>query len=327
MAGIKAFRKIQLGKETTAGTAVAATAIWRGIGTIKDDLTTVFPVEDIGILGGVTRSYIPKTLATLMLEAIEATYEQLPYLFECGIEHVVTPTTDAAGYAYAYTMPVASTDAHVTTDLQTFTFEGGDNQQAEEFAYGFATNITLAGAAGEAVKMSATIQGRQVGTSTFTAALAIPSVEEILVSKGKLYIDPTTDTIGTTQISNSMLDFTLNIATGWTPVWTADGAIYFSFIKQTAPVITLNITFEHDTSSVAEVANWRAGTPVQIRLNFDGTSSKELTLDMAGLWHPFDKLGERDGNDILGGTFNVRYDSDAALFFEAVVCNANASIT
>ena len=50
MAGIRALRKLQYGKETTAGTAVAATAVWRGIGTIQDNLETVFPAEDIGIL-------------------------------------------------------------------------------------------------------------------------------------------------------------------------------------------------------------------------------------------------------------------------------------
>jgi len=36
MPGIKALRKIQLGKETVAGTIVAATDIWRGMGTLQN---------------------------------------------------------------------------------------------------------------------------------------------------------------------------------------------------------------------------------------------------------------------------------------------------
>ena len=36
--GIKALRKIQLGKEAVAGTALAADILWRGLGTIQDDL-------------------------------------------------------------------------------------------------------------------------------------------------------------------------------------------------------------------------------------------------------------------------------------------------
>ena len=46
MAGSRALRKIQLGKETTAGIAVAATTLWRGMGTVKDNREVVFPEED-----------------------------------------------------------------------------------------------------------------------------------------------------------------------------------------------------------------------------------------------------------------------------------------
>ena len=322
--GIKALRRIQMGKETAPGTAVAASAIWRGIGTIQDNLTTVFPAEDVGILVGTDRNYIPKAEAMLALAETEATFEQLPYLFEAGIRHV-TPSTDTPGYKYEYIVPVASTDSLASTDLQTFTFEGGDNAQAEEFAYGFARTITLSGTAGQAVMMGAEIVGRQVAPSTFTASIAIPTVEEILMSKGKLYIDAAGGTIGGTQKSNTLLDFSLSISTGWIPVYTADGNIYFSFAKPTAPEVMLSLTFEHETSSIAEIAAWRAGTARQIRLKFDGASSKYLTLDMAGKWESFDALGDQDGDDIVTGVFRARYNSTAAKYFEAVLVNETAA--
>ena len=50
MAGVKALRKIQIGRESTAGTAVPATEIWRGEGAGEDQRTVVFPVEDVGYL-------------------------------------------------------------------------------------------------------------------------------------------------------------------------------------------------------------------------------------------------------------------------------------
>ena len=37
MPGVKALRKIQIGQETTAGTAVVATTIWRGEGVLQDE--------------------------------------------------------------------------------------------------------------------------------------------------------------------------------------------------------------------------------------------------------------------------------------------------
>jgi hypothetical protein len=40
---------------------------------------------------------------------------------------------------------------------------------------------------------------------------------------------------------------------------------------------------------------------------------------MAGKWDNFNKIGERDGNDIVEGTFRARYNSTAARFFQAIV--------
>lgn len=325
--GIKAFRKIQLGQETTAGSSVAATAIWRGIGTIEENIETVFPNEDIGKLPGVTRSYIPKTMATLSLEPTECTYEQVLYLLEGGIQ-LATPTSDTPGYKYIYTMPIDSSDILDTTDLRTFSVEGGDNNEVVGFAYGFVTDFTLSGNAGEALMMSGTMVGRQASTDTFTASISIPSVEEVLFSKGKLYIDNVTASsdLGKTQITNTLLAADLNVNTGWTPVFSADGNIYFSFIKQVQPEVVLNVTFEYNTSAVAEIALWRAGTARQLRLKFDGSSSKYLQIDMAGKWEKFDKIGERDGNDIITATFRARYDSTCDRFFVVTVGNALSAL-
>jgi len=327
MAGIKALRKLQMGKEATAGTAVDATSIWRGIGTIQDNLETVFPQEDIGILPGTDRQYIPRVEALLSLENTEATFEQLPYLFEMGVENV-TPTTDANGVGiFTYTMPIETTDINTSTDLATYTWEGGDNQQAEEFAYGFVRSFNLSGDAGQALMMNAEVVGRQVSTSTFTGSLSIPTVEEILFSKGKLYIDPTSTYPATTQKSETLLNMNLAVNTGWTPVYTADGNLYFSFVKQAMPEVTMAITFEHDATSVAEIAAWRAGTARSIAVEFAGSSTaKYLKLRLVGKWDNFEKIGERDGNDIVTGNFRARYNATASAFFTTIIGTNLASL-
>lgn len=318
--GRKSCRRIQIGLETTPGTAVAATTYWRGTGTLDNNQTTVFPEEDVGIFGGTDRNYIPKVEAGITLESVPATYQQLPYLFEMGIEHA-TPTTDEgdAYYEYLYTMPLSCTDLHESTDLGTYTIEAGDNIAAEEFAYGVARSITLSGRASEAVMMSAELFGREVSTSEFTDDLSIPSVTEILMSHGSLYIDDADGTIGTTAISNTLLDMNLSINTGWRPIYTAEGNKYFSFAKQGMPEIICTLTFEHNATAVTEKANWNSLTARLLRLKFDGGSGYELYLDMAGKWDNVSKLGERDGNNILTFTFRVRYNSTAAKYFSALV--------
>ena len=319
MAGIRALRKIQLGKETTAGTKVGADIIWRGTGSIHDNMDLVFPTEDIGMLVPVGRSYISRYEAGLTLDATEATFEQLPHLFEMGIESV-TPT-GTTSFTYTYVMPFASTDLVASTDLATYTVEGGDNVAEEEFGFGFVRSMSLTGSAGQALMMSAEIVGRQVESGTFTAGVAIADVEEILFSKGKLYIDNVGAFPATTPISNQLLGMSLSINTGWLPVYTADGNLYFSFIKQTTPEVTLQITFEHDTTAVAEKAAWRAQTPRIISLLFTGTDGKSLAIDIAGKWASFDVLGEQDGNDIVSGTFVGYYNSTVGGMFQVAIAN------
>jgi hypothetical protein len=74
----------------------------------------------------------------------------------------------------------------------------------------------------------------------------------------------------------------------------------------------LNVTFEHNATAVAEIAAWRAGTARQIRLQFDGSGSKYARFDMAGKWEKFDKIGEKDVNDNVTGTFVACYDTTAS---------------
>lgn len=326
MAGIKALRKIQLGKETVPGTKVAADIVWRGTGVIHDNMDLVFPTEDIGMLVPAGRSYVARYEAGLTLGDNEATFEQLPHLFEMGIESV-SPTTDSNGvYTYTYVMPYASTDLVSSTDLATYTIEGGDNAGEEEFGYAFARSISLTGSAGQAVTVSAELVGRQVEPGTFTANVAIADVEEILFSKGKLYIDDVKAFPATTQISNQLLGMSLSINTGWLPVYTADGNLYFSFLKQVSPEVTLQITFEHDTTAIAEKVNWRAGTARIIRLTFDGTGNRKLAIDIAGKWQSFDVLGEQDGNDIVSGTFVGMYNSTVGNIFQAAITNTLSAL-
>lgn len=324
MAGIKALRKIQMGRETTPGTKVDADIVWRGTGSIHDNMELIFPKEDIGMLVPAGRSYVARYEAGLTLDEVEATFEQLPHLFEMGIESV-TPT-GTTSFTYTYVMPFASTDLVASTDLATYTVEAGDNVAEEEFAFGFARSIQLTGSAGQAVMMSAEIVGRQVEPGTFTTGIALQTVEEILFSKGKLYIDNVKAFPATTQISNQLLGMSLSINTGWLPVYTADGALYFSFIKQTTPEVTLQITFEHDTTAVAEKAAWRAQTPRIIRIKFDGSDGKSLAIDIAGKWESFDVLGEQDGNDIVSGTFRGTYNATVGGMFQTAITNTLSAL-
>ncbi len=332
MAGRKRLRFIQLGQEATAGQEANATAIWRGTGVMTDETEVQFVEEDVGYLPGTDRTMITKVGGTLELDETPATFEQILYLLDAGVDNVAGVQDGTGPYVYTYTFPETASD---TMTIKTYTVEAGDDQQEEQFLYGFVEAFSLGGTAGESLNMSGTFRGRQVATGTKTAALSLVDVEEIPFSKGKLYIDAADTAHGTTQKSNTLLEASLEVDTGWRAVHTGDGNLYFTFLKNVGPEVTLDITFEHDASAVAEIAAWRAETPRLIRLEFTGSTvaggstftAKTLRIDLAGKWETFEALDERDGNDIVTGTFRARYNATSGKFAEIVVANSLSAIT
>ena len=325
MPGVKALRKLQLGAESPAGTAVAATTIWRGLGTIEDDREIVMVDEDVGVVAPTDRAYVPRVHALLEMEEIEATFEQLPYIFDAGIK-TVSGVSDGSGTGYTWTYPFSTTSQNT---LMSYTIEGGDDQQAEEMEYALVQQFTLSGTVGEALKMSAQWMGRQVANSTYTGALTIPTVEDILFGKTSLYIDASGGTIGDTQVSSTLLDMSLDVNTGVIPVFAADGELYYSTTKIRDMEIVLNTTYEHNASAVGQKTIWRGPTKRLIRLETTGDalttsgthSTKKLRIDLAGFYSDWSKLGENDGNDIYEVEFTGRYSSADSLFCEILVVN------
>ena len=331
MPGTKKLRKIQMGRESTAGDAVVATTIWRGLGVPDDLCKTEFAEEDVGYLSGVDRTYMPQLLAGLAMEAVPATFEQIVHILEAGIK-TATPTSDGAGTGriYAYAFPTTAKNT-----IKTYTLEAGDDQAAEEMEYCYVESFKLSGKAGAALMMSAEWRGRQLSTTSFTTGLSLVVVEEILFSKSTIAIDAVSGSIGATVKSSTLLSADLDVKTGWTHVFTGDGQLYFTFAKSTEPEVTLDITFEHDATSVAEKVIWRAQTPRLIRLKVQGSALssagttytyKTLIIDLAGKWEKFDKIGEQDGNDIIKAKFRGRYNTTGAQFATITVVNELASV-
>lgn len=336
MTGIEGGRKIQIGKEVTPGTAVAATAIYRGKGLPEDQRVVTFIDEDIGMVSGVDRTGVAQLMGHFTFEPTPATFEQTPYIFEGGIDAVTTGAADGAGSGkiYEYAMPTA---APTTNALKTFTLEGGDDQQAEEIEYSFVQSFKLSGKPGEFLMASAEWAGRQVSPTTFTGGLTLPTIEAIPFSMGRLYIDDVSGTIGSTLTSATFMGMELAVKTGWVPVMAGDGQLYFTTLKHVREEmeVVLNITFEHNATATAEKANWRNQVARQIRLQWLGPALatagtahtyKTARIDLAGKWEKFEKIGSQRGNDVINGVFRARYNATAALFAEFLWVNELASL-
>ena len=177
-------RYIQLGRETNAGTAVAATTIWSGPATnIKDEHKVTFVNEQRGRMSPSSKVYSPALGATIAFPNTEATFEQLNHVFEAGIK-AVTAAADGAGTGKVYAYPLPTTAA---LTQKTYTIEAGDGQQEGEMEYSFVESFSLAGKGNEAVMVASKWRGRQLTASTKTGSLIVPVVNEIV--KWVLYLE------------------------------------------------------------------------------------------------------------------------------------------
>lgn len=319
-------RRIQLGSESTAGTAVAATARWRGPASqIDAGLDVRKPEENVGLLVDTERNYIPSVLAMLDFPECEATYEQLPYLFEAAIKKIGTGAADGTGtgkiYSYGYDETAGQT-------LQFYTIEAGDNNQAHEMEYSFPTEISLKWAARDGLRVSSKWSGRQRTATTFTGSLALPTVEEILAPK--IYVDDAGGTIGTTQLTGTLVGYELKIATGLVPVFTGEGLTTFTAVKQTKPAITLRMTYEHDANATAEYAKLTAKTTRLVRILHEGSAltqgtgayaKKTCRFDIAGRYFSFSPYEDQDGDNQITVELQAGYNTAADLFFAATIVN------
>lgn len=324
--GVTALEKTLIGVEFLAGSSTdAPTTHWRGVGKVKDRREVVFPPERVGRIGGTTRSYIPRTGGEVTLEG-DATFEQLPYILNAGIYNTTGTTDTGSGYIYTWNVQSASTDLLSTTDLGTLVIESGDNNEVEIARFGFVREFTLAGTQGQGMTVAATLETRAPSTSASFTSVGSTDLENpaecILVSKVALYIDDSTGTIGSTQYSETILDFSIKHTTGWVALPARDGRLDFSNIKHIDDEIMLEVTFEHNGNASIEKAKWRAETERAIRLQWTGTtltssgahSTKTFRADMYGKWTSFgaEGLEEQDGDNIYKGTFRVAYSPFAA---------------
>jgi hypothetical protein len=330
--GVRKLRKIQGGAESPAGTVHAATWIWRGTGTIEDKITIVQPDENVGYLVDVERPYIPTTEAALTMDPIEATYEQLPYIQLAGIDGTVTGVRDGgSANGYIRTSILATDTVKVP---QTYTLEGGDNAGAERFAYGFITDFELSGVQKEAWKMTANWIGRQVAPQAFTGGLTLQTVEPILFGLSTLYLDDLSGVAAaTTAVSSSLIGASIKVNTGLIASYAANGQIYFDKADQVAPSATIDITFIHNTSSIAEKAKMRGATGRMMRIQSLGSAlggtptiypNKAMIIDAAGHWEKFTKIDESNGQDVVTGTFHAAFSTIPTpdLFFQIITVNA-----
>ncbi len=320
---------IQLGRETTAGTAVASTVIWRGPATDIEDTQVVMEPgveENVGLLVPTERKYIAQLGAALSIPETEATFEQIPHVFEAGIKTVSTSGTTGAWVRSGYTPGTNAANTIKTYTLESGNVIAGDGNEME---YGFVESFTLSGKTGEAWKVASNWRGRQKTVAALTGALSLISVEEMLFGNTSFFLDATGGTVGSTQKTGVLLEASIQVNTGIQGVFAADGTLYFTAHKIVPPSLEFTITIELETTAglvAAERAFWKSQTTRLFQLSVAGSSSRAAVMKWAGKYTSVGSYQNSNGNTTVQLSGKAIYSSTDSLFFDFSVTNAIAAL-
>lgn len=322
------FNKVQAGVESTPGTPVASTFIFRGaFAGAKDESTRKRVEEQVGQYIPTGQVIMPWQLARLSMPAMPFTFEQSPHILEASVK---TATPGAGpGYKRTYNAPITTAP---TTKF--YTIEAYNTEATADFRkmpHAYVEEWTLSGKSGEEWMIAPNWVGRRLETGTPTALTTLVSTEIALFSKTKLYIDAVGGTIHTTQKLGVLMGAELKYTSGIMYVPVGDGTLFYSAVKYGQPALTYSITLELESTSVVAAERAILETVPQpnrlLSLDCAGSSAnKNLRIDWSGRHTVIGDYTNQDGNTVVTIDGEVSYDSGAAMFMSVIVDNALATI-
>ena len=208
--GELALKKIQGGLETVRGTAVVATRNIYGKMTITRLQPRRFANEDRGVFTKYFRAN-PKLIdAGFKLES-DVTFEDLPYFLETVIQGGISPTgSSAQGFIWTY-------NPDMTSDLlKSRTYYAGDDTVQWRGAFGVSDKLDITIGLEDAItfELEGFVQDWVPVTSGFlTTGFSAPgfqnlsdrTVESVMGYQTKLFVDPPSNPVGTTQRSGKFI--------------------------------------------------------------------------------------------------------------------------
>lgn len=333
MPGTRLFTYLQIGKETAAGTTVAATRMLYpdGAGMINVDRFQQYAGGNRG-----TRSNIVATTQAGIAV-------QIPYKTQSdvglGFDEIIYMGSQIKGGATAVGAGADRTWTHAPNQTsanaqETFTLEVGDETQEFEGGYGAAS----------AFRISADVTGhgltqgeidwfvRQPVKSTKTALTAVTPVKIPAYLWKVRFAASQAGLAGASDVANFLRSFALEVQTGLTPQFYMDGNAYFGQTVESMPIGgTLDLVVDSTAQAVSQFYDKAAADTVDfIQLKAIGPvlggSFYSEAIQLAVLYEEPEIIsGDVDGVNTYKVTAHIAYDPTWAQSISMVtVCSATA---
>ena len=300
---------VQIGVETTPGTAVAASKLLQALNiepAIKIKTQTFRP------LGGkfTTIAAPGEDYVEAKISGDVACYNHLAYLLSSVLAYAA-PVQQGTTTAYLWTFTPAQS---VEDTIKTFTVEQGSSVRAGKFTYGLVTEFGLKFDR-EKIEVSGSMLGQAYQDGiTMTASPTAIAVQPILPTALDVYLDSTSGGIGTTKLTRA-LSGEFSISDRFGPLWTLNSTVdgFAAHVEQ-APKAQLKLLVEADAVGMEPLMAMRAGDRRYIRLKAIGPLIADpyyytFQLDLCGVVSDVGEFSDEDGVYAIEWTFDVAYDS------------------
>jgi hypothetical protein len=307
---------VQIGVETTPGTAVPANKRLQSIGIAIGAKVDSKEFTPIG------QKY--PTLAVVGKEWSEAEltgqpcYTELPYIFSSLMSTAtsVTQTLDSATPTGGYVWTFDSNSFGEDTP-KTYTIEQGSAARAHKITNALIPEFSLDWSR-EEVKIGGSVLGTALQDGiTMTSSPTLLAQIPVRPTQFSVYLDDTAAGLGGTKLTRA-LKGNVKISDRYSPLWVVDAA-QASFVNtvETAPKFEFTLMQMADAAAMANLTTMRNGAPKFLRLEAVGptiytggiTVKHTLRMDLCGQIKDIDPFEDADGVYAINWTFLTTTDS------------------
>lgn len=316
--------RIQVGKEVTAGTGVAATRIGYletvSINKSRSNRTHRFKTgrrdNQMAVTQGPTQAAGQVKLPVHPNELLE----WLAITFGDGV--ITTPGGGTLSRTHTYK---PGTPASMT-------LERNDGSRVYRGLGIRGAGMSIDGSVDGDSSATFDLFGTDVDTAftTLTPALADRNPPFLEGWQTNIYLDALGATPGTTKITDMMTDWSVKLANNMSRIYAAGNTQAALATIPGELDLSADLTFLAESAGTAtEITNWQAGTPKLLRLEFIGATAIEttifprVTVDIPGYWGDVDRNKEAFGA-VRSYGFPMDYIYDSTLANGIVVaCTTN----
>lgn len=254
---------LQIGKESTAGTAVAATRkLYTRDPVFSSDRDPRFHTFATATRDNV-RAFTQGPYRTAGRYAVPVSGDEILELLLMGVKGNVSPTTPTGatlGRLWTFTPDPA---------LDTGCFRGDDGANVWIISGNRVNQLTIAGNVNAENLVSAEFFGQSMVAGSLTGALGDRTPTFIEGWQTNLYLDAFGSTFGVTPIPGLMISWSVQLMNNLGRKYTAANTLNPSAIPIGAMGVQATLMFEAATAqAVTEITNWAASTKRSLRLEF-----------------------------------------------------------